>query len=368
MRVGLNATCLNDRPSGAKQRFQGIYGTLIRKLPDVEFIVFEPADCRVGAWFPSAENVRSRRTPLPSEGRVAKMLRGAAFWTSGLRREQLDLFECFNEPLVRCPTGRTMATIHDIRRIHEDSSFTERHLFTMSLKRTLKAADLVITVSETMKSELLAVDHGAHVEVVYNGIDPDQFSDLTSAQIEQVRSDLGLPSQFLLSVGHFEPRKNYLRLVDAIGLLRDRGVDCHLVIVGNDSGERQSVRERVLTRNLQSHITLLGGLSDREVRSMYLMSSLLVFPSSYEGFGIPILEGMAAGVPIVMSDIPVFREITEGQGIYFPSKDVEGMADVIESAMGAQDRCRQIVAYGRLRVRDFTFPQVASKLASLYPT
>jgi glycosyltransferase involved in cell wall biosynthesis len=366
MRIGLNATCLNERPSGAKQRFQGIYGAVIRKLPDVEFVVYEPADCGVGGWFPAAANVEVRRTPVPSEGRFAKMIRGATFWELGLRGEELDVFECFNEPLVRCPTGRTLTTIHDIRRIREDCGFVERQLFSLSLRRTLNAADLVITVSQAMKSELLSFDPTARVEVVYNGIDAEKFSCVSDQGTEQVRSKFALPSEFLLSVGHFEPRKNYLRLVDAIALLRDRGSDVHLVIVGNDSGERQAVAERICARNLHSHITLLSGLSDVEVRSIYRMSSLLVFPSLYEGFGIPLLEGMAAGVPLVMSDIPVFREITEDRGFYFPATSSEAMAHVIDSAMGAQENRQRAVEYGRERIRDFSFEQIAETMISIY--
>ena len=76
VRVGLDATCLNERPSGAKQRFIGIYGALFRRCPDIEFVIYQPRDCNVGAWFNGAPNVAVRPTPLPSTGRAARMLKG----------------------------------------------------------------------------------------------------------------------------------------------------------------------------------------------------------------------------------------------------------------------------------------------------
>lgn len=362
MRVGLNATCLNDRPSGARQRFQGIYGALIRRSPNVEFVVYEPSDCAIGKWFAGAANVSARSTPIPSQGRFSKVLRGAGYWPRQLSEERLDIFECFNEPLVTSSTGRTFTTIHDIRGLHSNL----RHVYTMSLRRTLQKVDVAITVSESMKSEILAFHPSARVAVIHNALDPTEFSSVSDDDAELVRRKFALPSEFLLAVGHFEPRKNYLRLVESLGLLRDRGCDCHLVIVGNDSGQRSLVEQKIASDKLTSHVTILSGLSDHEVRCMYRMSSLLVFASSYEGFGIPILEAMAAGIPMVTSDIPVFKEITEGQGVYFSPSEVDGISDAIQRTLESSADRANLVRYGRDRVRDFSVDRVSEQLASLY--
>src|SRR5438105_1070917 len=93
VRIGLNATCFNERPSGAKQRFIGIYGELVRRLPEVEFVVYEPADCRVRSWFAGAPNVAGKRTPLRSEGRILKSLYALQYWRTGPHQERVDFFE-----------------------------------------------------------------------------------------------------------------------------------------------------------------------------------------------------------------------------------------------------------------------------------
>ena len=113
-----------------------------------------------------------------------------------------------------------------------------------------------------------------------------------------------------------------MRLVEAMAQLRDRGRSCSLIIVGNDRGgkdrgEREAIEKRIDAMDLIGNVKILRNLNDFEVKCVYKLCNLFVFPSSYEGFGIPILEAMAAGCPMVLSDIPVFREITENRGIYF---------------------------------------------------
>jgi glycosyltransferase involved in cell wall biosynthesis len=368
VKIGLNATCLNDRPSGAKQRFVGIYGNLVRRMPDTEFVVYEPEDCRVGAWFHGEPNVVARRTPLPSEGRAGKLIGGYRYWGAALTNEKTDLFEMFNLPLVRSPSGRTLLTIHDIRRLQLENGPLARAAFKTFLERSLAAADRVITVSESMKEEILGFFPGTPISVIYNGLDAVGFDDIPEADLAAARRKFALPGEFVLAVGHLEKRKNYLRLVDAIARLRDMGRPCSLVIVGNDSGLRKVIEERVEAAKLAGRVTILSGLTDLEVRCAYRLCSLFVFPSFYEGFGIPILEAMAAGRPMALSDIPVFREITQGRSVYFPHDDVEAMATAIEKVMSSSSERERLVEYGRERVQAFSFRNLATQLEAVYKT
>ena len=368
MKIGLNATCLNDRPSGAKQRFVGIYGELVKRLPDTEFVVYEPEDCKVGAWFDGAPNVSVRRTPLPSEGRLKKFLSGLSYWRTALPREKFDLFEGFNQPLVKAPTGRTLLTIHDVRRIHPDWGTLERTVYRMALERDLKATDHVVTVSESMKQEILGFFPGVPISVIYNGLDTCEFDAVTETALQAFRHKYSLPEKFILAIGHLERRKNYKRLIDAMARLRERGHSCSLLIVGNDSGERKVIQERVDSANLSGKVKFLSGLSDLEVRCAYKLCSLFVFPSCYEGFGIPILEAMAAERPMVLSNIPVFREITQGRGVYFDHHDTEGMALAIEKILSSSSEQARLVEYGKKRVQAFSFQRLAGQLEVLYKT
>jgi len=365
MRIGLNATCLTLKPSGARHRFVGIYGDLVKSLPDVEFVVYEPKDCRVCSWMYSQPNVIVKRTPL-SGGRFNKFLLGLGYWRYTLPREKFVIFEGFNLPLVKSPTGRTVLTIHDIRGLRPESGYLERTAYSVFLENSLRAADHVVTVSHAIKRDILDLFPEIPVSVIYNGLDVKGFAAITELELHMFRCKYGLPERFLLAVGHLERRKNYLFLIDAMARLRDRGSDCNLLIVGNDNGERKVIEERIESANLAGSVTILSGLTDIEVRCAYKLCSLFVFPSLYEGFGIPVLEAMAAGRPIVLSDIPVFREITQDRGVYFHPDDVESITASILTVLSSGAVRENLIAYGRERVKAFSFQNLSAQLASLY--
>ena len=366
MRVGLNATCFNDRPSGAKQRFVGIYGALIRRLPDVEFIVYEPADCRVGSWFDGAANVSVRRTPVPSSGRMRRVACGAVYWRKALRGDRLDLFETFHLPLVRAPDCPTILTVHDARPVLKEVPLIKRLPYGWVLRRALRQADHVVTVSDTIKGEIRAIEPSARVTTIYNGIDAARFTSVEPAAAEAICRRLGLPPDFLLAVGHLEARKNYPRLLAAIAALRDGGSAPALVIVGNDGGDRAAIEAAIDRHGLGDRVRILSGVSDAELAALYDSCRMVVFPSYYEGFGIPVLEAMAARRPLVLSDIPVFRELTEGRGAYFPLGDSDAMAKVLADMLSDRERQRAWIEYGAGRVRDFAFPNLAAQIGQLY--
>jgi len=366
MKIGLNATCFNDRPSGAKQRFIGLYSELIKRMPETEFVVFEPADCAVGRWFGDAVNVTIRHTPIPSTGRVRKFVAGFGYWSSILARENLDILEDFDLPVIAASGGRTFLTIHDIRSLHAKAYWHDRAVYRAVAGHAFRVADRVITVSETMRRNILEEFPRAQVSVIYNGIDDTLLSKITENQILNIADKYTLPREFIMTVGHLEQRKNHLSLIDAIAKLRDRGNSCFLLIVGNDSGTKDSLKARIENRGLSSHIKILSQLPDIDVFSLYRLAKAFIFPSTYEGFGIPILEAMAADCPLVLSDIPVFRELTEGQAVYFPPIDVDAMALAIEKVLTSSSERDRLLNYGRKRIGMFKYSSLAAQLEDLY--
>lgn len=366
MKVGLNATCINDRPSGAKQRFIGIYSELIKRMPTTEFVIYEPSDCRMGDWFDWAPNVVVKKTPIPSEGRVHKILLGLRFWKNELRRENFDIFEGFNMPLFKSPTGKTLLTIHDIRRMHPEWGFVGRIAYRYALKKALRNADILITVSEAMKQELLQFYPRQQISVIYNGLNLKAFDQDISLYLDVFREKYSIFGEFILAVGHIEHRKNYSGLLDCMALLRDWGLSLNLIIIGNDSGERKILQNKIASLNLGKNVIFLSGLTDLDVRCAYKLCHLFVFPSKYEGFGIPILEAMASGCAMALSDIPVFREITQNRSNYFPPDDVEAMANTIQKVLRPNDENQKLRAYGYDRVKDFSFESISRGLENLY--
>lgn len=336
-------------------------------MPDVEFVVFEPIDCRMQKWFRGLANVRTRPTPIPSEGRWRKLFKSSRFWSDVLKQEPFDVFEGFHLPLPPVPEAKTILTVHDVRRLHSDWGWLERTVFRQALKRAICNADVVVTVSDAMKQALLPFCTQTPIHVIPNGLDASVTDRQPSAvELKTFRARFALPEHYLLAVGHFEPRKNYLKLIEALALLRDAGHAYHLLIVGNDSGDRTKLEALIAARCLTGNVTLASGLSDIDVGCAYALCDLFVFPSTYEGFGIPILEAMAAGCPMALSDIPVFREITEGRSIYFSPFDAKDIARGIERVLSSQVQKDELVSYGLERSKAFDYSAITTRYEELY--
>ena len=364
MKIGLNATCYDDRPSGAKQRFKLIYEEFFKLRHRDEFVVYQPSDCDLSLWFSKHDNVRFEHTPLSSRNRLQKYLMGRRYWPRILASENFDLFECFHLPFVNAPDARTILTIHDIHGV--SASLFSQLLYKMILGKAIGSADRIIAVSQTVKDEIQALYPDAKISVVYNGIEMNGFTEVSNDKLKKTQENLNLPQSFLLSVGHFEKRKNYLALINALACLHKRGNRLNLVIVGNDSGSLKAVVTLIRRLGLSQHVRICSNVSDSDLHNIYQLCSLFVFPSSYEGFGIPILEAMAAEKPYVLSDIPVFKEITQRQTAYFPRANPEVMADVIESTLSSNTECDRIIAYGKQRVMDFTPKKICHDLQDIY--
>jgi glycosyltransferase involved in cell wall biosynthesis len=366
LRIGLNATCFSERPSGANQRFRHMLGALIRRQPDWHFIVYEPHDARIAAWFSDCPNVEARVTPLPAEGRLARLREGLGYWQRTLRADRLDLFEAFHLPAVIAPDCPTLLTIHDLRPVRPDAAFAERLIARPVLHHALDRVRLTLAVSDTVAGEIRAFHPGARVRRLYNGVCPEDLARPDEAACAASRTRLALPERFVLSVGHLETRKNIAQAIDAIALLNARGASVPLVVVGNPGGQEAALKSAITRAGLGAQVRLLCGVGSDDLRAMYSLADLLLFPSAYEGFGIPLIEAMAAGLPIAASDTPVFRELADGAAQFFALGDPADTAVAITALWDDPQQRAALAEAGRARLARFDFAVLADALAGIY--
>ncbi len=366
MKIGLNATCFNNRPSGAKQRFIGIYSKLFSRMKNDVFIIYEPVDCGISEWFDHHDNVTYVKTPLYSERRYQKYVYGVFYWPKVFEIQEFDIFENFSLPLVKRKKGLSFLTIHDIRGLHLYDGWIKRMFYSAVLRYSIKNSDHIITVSNYMKNEISNYFPDTLISVIYNGIDVEGVHFAEQDVIRATLCKFNLPNEYMLSVGHFEPRKNYPRLIEALKILHNMGNKKSLVIVGNDSGEMSSIIELSESLGLSNYVTILNGITDNELSVLYQDASIFIFPSLYEGFGIPILEAMNAKIPIVLSDIPVFREIVGSNGVYFNCYDPKSIANSINTILTSKNTRQRLIECGVEKVKMFNFYNISKKVQTLY--
>jgi len=366
MKIGLNATCFNMRPSGAKHRFLGIYRHLFELLPNAQFLVYQPKDFEISKCFFDRKNVKFITLPVNSRSRYLKFLIGLMIFPKIFKKEKFDIFESFNFPLIRGKSEYSILTIHDIRGLNHQSNILLYKLYKLAYFFSIRRADRIITVSYSMKEEIHnSFSYEEKISVIYNGI--SRKNSTKNFKLKDLRNAIPqIPDNFILSVGHFEARKNYPKLISAMKILKTNGLNLNLITVGNDSGKKSEIRDQIEKLNLHENVILLDAIEDSILDALYRHAELFVFPSYYEGFGIPILESLDAGTPVLLSNIKVFKEITKNiyHTNYFDPEDPIDIAEKIEQTLL---RLRSKSSKEKISVPDeFEYKVIAKNLKDLY--
>lgn len=286
---------------------------------------------------------------------------------------EVDLYHstCFALPVVRT-TRVAIAAVHDVvfRARPELVEPRLRDYLDRWTEHSLEAADAVITVSKFSKAEMVRL-YGVRpekVHVIYNGVGLEFFQAGDAALAASVREKYKLPKRFILYLGALEAKKNIDRLLEAYVLLsRQRRMnDVHLVLAGGKGGQGYDVRAALRTAGLEERATLCGYVSDEHVVMLMQLAELFVYPSLYEGFGLPPLEAMACGVPTVVSDATSLPEVVGDGALVSPAEDAGCLAE--EMAKGLFDRGLRasLAKRGRARAREFTWERSARETAGVY--
>ena len=282
----------------------------------------------------------------------------------------VDIFHATEHLLPKLRRVRTVFTLHDLIFRFDPASHLplNRIYLNLMMPRFLRAADAVVAVSECSKRDAVRL-YGTPAEkihVIPEGVDA-RFKPHTSRQVEQVRAKYQLPEQFVLCVGTIEPRKNLPILFEVLASRREQGLEIWpLVIAGKPGWLYEPIFQRVTELGLQDLVHFTGFFPDDDLPALCSAATLLAMPSRYEGFGLPVLEAMACGTPVVCSNTSSLPEVAGDAALLVPPDDVRGWGEAIarvltDDALRAQMRERGLVQAAR-----FTWEQAARQTADLY--
>jgi len=258
-----------------------------------------------------------------------------------LRRLGADLLHSphYVVPLL-CPTRRVV-TIHDCIHLLFPQYLPSRaalHYARFMLGQAVRRSALVFTVSEASRADILRFYPDAdpeRIRVVPNAIDPTLLEHPGAAEMERVRERYQISERFLLFAGNIKPHKNLERLVGAFGLLKRRPdlEDLKLLIIGDEVGSYGLLRRRLEQEGVRSDVRFFGFVPDQTLAALYRLASVFAFPSLYEGFGLPPLEAMACGTPVVTSRISSLPEVVGDAAVLVDPYSVEDIAAGLERAL-----------------------------------
>lgn len=286
-------------------------------------------------------------------------------------RTPMDLTHS-STPLILPTAGKTVVTVHDLfYRDHPEMTDedTRRRLVSRTAD-SLARADGVIAVSRFTRDDLLEkypLDP-AKVTVIHHGTNK-RFRVQTSTAFKNVlRKKYDLPTEFLLFVGAVEPRKNLTTLVDALKILHDQGQRIPLIIAGRKGSDIVRVRARIAQNGLESSVRVLDYLPDEDVQGLYSLASLFVFPSLCEGFGFPLLEAMASGIPIAASCVSALPEVADDAALFFDPHSAGRMAETLLQGLEDEEVRASLIERGKKRIHDFDWERSARATLEFYRT
>jgi glycosyltransferase involved in cell wall biosynthesis len=364
LRIAIDARKLHDYGIGTYVR--NLIRQLARQDSTNEYVlVCGPSDCAAAKAL--GENFRAvpdRSRPYSIREQISVPL--------DLRREGIDLFHAPHyvlPPLVHC---RSVVTIHDCIHLMFPQYLPNR--LAWAYARTLMWAathrsDRVLTVSETSKRDILRFFDipPEKIEVIYNGIDERFWTAPPEEEVVRVRERFQLTDPFLLYAGNIKPHKNLERLIEAFHRLRQDGCpELKLLIIGDEISKYAALRHAVHRHHLHKHVRFLGFVSTDMLAVLYRLAAVFVFPSLYEGFGLPPLEAMASGTPVVTSNVSSLPEVAGDAALLVDPGDPDAIAAGIRMVLTDGALRETLRARGLARARLFSWADSVSRIRKVY--
>ena len=289
-----------------------------------------------------------------------------------LRRERIDLFHAPHYVLPPLTPCRSIVTIHDCVHLMFPQYLSNRLAHTYALAAfwvATRRSTRILTVSEASKRDILRFFKvpPEKVTVIPNAIDERFRTAPAEEEVVRVRERYQLSDRFVLYAGNVKPHKNLERLLDAFFILRREGVDdLKLLIIGAEISKYATLRRAVHRYNLHKHVRFLGFVPDATLAVLYRLADAFVFPSLYEGFGLPPLEAMASGTPVLTSNVSSLPEVVGDAAILVNPYDPRSIADGMRRLLTDATLRHDLKARGLARSHQFSWDRSVSRIREIY--
>lgn len=381
MKILINATPLFSPRSGVGRYTRALGETLLRIDPHNEYHFFAPP--RFSRQLPQFAWETASAPTYSYLRRQIRSLRNYSLWVDWGRRWMFDLggrarqYTLYHEP-NSVPLGYpapVVLTVLDlsIRQYPETHPKVRVDIFNRYFYQSLQRVSRIITISQAIKQELIDLLSlpADRIDVVHLAADP-HFGPLPSAQVQSFLQQRGLPSAYLLYVGTLEPRKNLLRLIEAYAALPYALRQQHaLVLAGfkgwpNDESPYRQLAARVEELGLTSQVIFTGFVPEADLPLLYNGARAFVFPSIYEGFGLPPLEALQTGLPVLISTAPALVEVMGEAGLAIPSTDTPAWTAALHQILTDGTLRQDLSQRGRQRARQFSWETCARQTLATY--
>lgn len=368
MKIGFDAKRAFLNHTGLGNYSRSVITSLAHYFPENEYFLYTPKsvqDARTAA-LALGSNLLIRQPAIP----LFKSLWRSRLVVPQLRKDRLDLYHGLSHEI---PAGlqktniRSVVTMHDLifLRYPQYYKLADRKIYEAKFRYACSHADKIVAISEQTKRDIHSYFNVPEdkIEVIYQSCDALFTHQQPAETLKKVKEKYRLPDQYLLSVGTVEERKNLLLIVQALVLLP---ATVKLVVVGKGKAYLEKVKTFIAAQNLEDRVLFLENIPFTELPAIYQLAGIFIYPSEFEGFGIPILEALYSGIPVIAATGSCLEEAGGPDSIYIHPTDQEGLAKAVQQIQSNETLRANMIDAGKKYAAQFTERRQAAQLMELY--
>ena len=368
LKIGYDAKRAFFNSSGLGNYSRGVIDIMTKFYPENDYFLYAPIKTSNNLYH-TPEKVILKNP----ESFVDKLL--PSYWRSygiikQLRSDKIDIFHGLSNELplnIHKFKAKKIVTIHDLifLRYPELYKFWDRKIYEKKLRYCCNVADAIISISEQTKNDIIDFTGTEKNKIitVYQSCH-DRFKEkMKVSDKNKIQSKYNLPEEYILFVGTIEKRKNLLNIVKSLKLFTS---DIPLIVIGRPTVYLNGVKEYIAKNNLNDRVLFFHNIRNEELPGFYQMAKIFIYPSVFEGFGIPIIEALYSGVPVITSTGSCFSEAGGPDSFYVSPDNPEQIAFAIEKLLSNETLRQEIINKGLQYVQKFDDRKVAEKLAYVY--
>jgi len=291
-----------------------------------------------------------------------------------LKKNPIDVYHTqYITPFFVPKNIKIITHIHDVSFNAYPEFIKKSDLFFLKLliPKSLKRADKIVAVSKFTKQEIIKYYkiNPEKIEVVYNAVGENFLqSDYSGNELFEIRKKYNLPEEFILYIGTLQPRKNIPMLISAFARVKEKNPGIKLVLAGNKNAHNfdSNIDKEIERLKISDSIIFSGFVDEKDKSALFQLANIFIFPSLYEGFGIPILEAMSQKIPVLVSDIPVHHEIADNGALYFNPESVDEASKKLYNILADENLREKLINLESMRLYFFSWKKSAEKMLEIY--
>jgi glycosyltransferase involved in cell wall biosynthesis len=368
LRIGFDAKRAFLNNTGLGNYSRSVIKSLASTFPENEYFLYttkQIQNSRTAAML-GYPGVKVRTPAMP----ILKSLWRSRFVVNRLLKDKIDLYHGLSHEIpvsIQNTSIKTVVTIHDLIFLRYPQYYkpADRKIYEMKFRNACKNADKIIAISEQTKRDIIhyfGTDE-AKIEVVYQSCDPSFAQQYTTDHLNTIRSTYHLPEKFLLNVGTIEDRKNLMLIVKALSEIPET---VKLVVIGKETPYTLKVKKYLAEHQLENRVLFLKDIPFSDLPAIYQLAKIFIYPSEFEGFGIPVLEALNAGVPVIAATGSCLEEAGGPASLYVSPTDPKALTTAVNKVLQDPNLSNNMITAGKLHAAQFKENAHAENLMRIY--